>query len=85
MYANGQGVPQDYAEAVKWFRKAAEQGNAMAQYNLGIAYANGQGVSRDDTGVAPLFFALLRNLRRDPHRQHSRSPLDIERDGQPQP
>jgi TPR repeat protein len=28
MYANGEGVPQDYAEAVKWYRKAAEQGNA---------------------------------------------------------
>ena len=31
----GQGVPQDYAEAVKWYRLAAEQGNADAQYNLG--------------------------------------------------
>ncbi len=28
MYYKGHGVPQDYAEAVKWFRKAAEQGNA---------------------------------------------------------
>ena len=35
MYAKGQGVPQDYAEAVKWFRKAADQGDASAQYNLG--------------------------------------------------
>ncbi len=26
MYDNGQGVPQDYAEAAKWYRKAAEQG-----------------------------------------------------------
>jgi hypothetical protein len=30
MYENGQGVPQDYAEALKWYRKAAEQGNAKA-------------------------------------------------------
>jgi uncharacterized protein len=28
MYANGQGVPQDYATAVSWYRKAAEQGLA---------------------------------------------------------
>jgi TPR repeat protein len=28
MYANGQGVPQDYAEAVKWYRLAADQGDA---------------------------------------------------------
>ena len=26
MYDEGQGVPQDYAEALKWYRKAAEQG-----------------------------------------------------------
>jgi uncharacterized protein len=31
------GVPQDAVEAVKWLRKAADQGNAMAQLNLGIA------------------------------------------------
>src|SRR5277367_6141684 len=31
MYANGQGVPQDYAQAVVWYRKAAEQGDADAQ------------------------------------------------------
>ncbi len=38
MYDNGQGVPQDYAEAVKWYRLAAEQGYAYAQYNLGVMY-----------------------------------------------
>ena len=27
----GKGVPEDYAEAVKWYRKAAEQGHATAQ------------------------------------------------------
>ena len=29
-YQNGQGVPQDYHEAIKWFRRAAEQGHAAA-------------------------------------------------------
>jgi TPR repeat protein len=37
----------DYAEAVKWFRKAAEQGNAGAQNNLGSCYQNGHGVTND--------------------------------------
>ncbi len=37
-YANGQGVTKDEAEAVKWYRKAAEQNHAMAQYNLGVCY-----------------------------------------------
>ncbi len=35
MYSDGRGVPQNDAEAVKWFRLAAEQGDASAQYNLG--------------------------------------------------
>ncbi len=47
MYDNGEGVPQDYAEAVKWYRLAAEQGDASAQYNLGIMYINGKGVPQD--------------------------------------
>ena len=47
MYHNGQGVPQDYAQAVKWYRLAADQGNANAQSNLGVMYAKSQGVPRD--------------------------------------
>ena len=30
-----------------WFRKAAEQGNAEAQYRLGLSYYNGEGVPKD--------------------------------------
>ena len=48
-YRNGQGVPQDDAEAVLWYRKAAEEGHAGAQINLGNAYATGEGVPKDDT------------------------------------
>ena len=40
-------VPQDDAEAVRWFRLAAEQGVASAQFNLGVAYAKGEGVPQD--------------------------------------
>jgi hypothetical protein len=47
MYAKGRGVPQDDAEAVKWYRLAAEQGNADAQYNLGVMYEKGEGVPQD--------------------------------------
>ena len=47
MYANGSGVPQDAAEAVRWYRLAAEQGLARAQTNLGFMYANGSGVPQD--------------------------------------
>ena len=41
------GVLQDYAEAARWYRKAAEQGNAIAQTNLGTMYFQGQGVPQD--------------------------------------
>ena len=34
-YYNGDGVEKNYAEAVRWWRKAAEQGSLKAQYNLG--------------------------------------------------
>ena len=47
MYSKGQGVVQDYAEAVRWYRLAAQQGYARAQYNLGFMYSNGQGVVQD--------------------------------------
>jgi TPR repeat protein len=44
MYASGEGIPENDAEAVKWFRKAADQGVAYAQYNLGVMYERGMGV-----------------------------------------
>ncbi|MFA6173897.1 MAG: tetratricopeptide repeat-containing serine protease family protein [Kiritimatiellales bacterium] len=43
-YYMGEGVPQDYKEAVKWYRLAAEQGEAEAQGRLGFCYAKGDGV-----------------------------------------
>ena len=48
MYATGKGVPQDDAEAVRWYRLAAEQGHAEAQATLGAMYAIGRGVPQDD-------------------------------------
>ena len=37
----------DITQSARQFRPLAEQGNAMAQYNLGVLYATGQGVKRD--------------------------------------
>ena len=42
--ANNRG---DYATASREFRKLAEQGDAVAQYNLGLLYVKGQGVPQD--------------------------------------
>jgi len=46
LYAAGLSVEQDYAEAKKWFEKAAAQGYAPAQYRLGTLYEGGLGVSK---------------------------------------
>jgi uncharacterized protein len=45
-------VATNYVEAVKWFRKAAEQNHAQGQCNLGHRYATGQGVPKDETEAA---------------------------------
>jgi GAF domain-containing protein len=46
-YATGEDVPQDYAEAVRWFTLAAEQGHVGAQATLGAYYWSGRGVPVD--------------------------------------
>lgn len=46
-YRLGDGVEQSNIEAVKYFRKAAEQGLPDAQYSLGLMYALGKGIKRD--------------------------------------
>ena len=53
MYDTGVGVAQDAAEAVRWFRLAAEQGDALAQFDLGVMYATGGGVPQDDAAAQP--------------------------------
>ena len=45
MYADGRGVLKDDAEAVRWYRLAADQGLAAVQFTLGAAYTNGAGLS----------------------------------------
>jgi hypothetical protein len=47
MYYEGKKVPQDYAEAARWYRKSAEQGNVHAQNLLGKRYEAGEGVPQD--------------------------------------
>jgi TPR repeat protein len=47
MFETGRGVPQNYTEAAMWYRRAAEQGDSLAQYSLGLLYDRGQGVPQD--------------------------------------
>jgi len=44
-----EGAAQDYAQAAQWYLKAADQSHSLAQFNLAIMYAAGQGVPRDES------------------------------------
>lgn len=47
LYYHGKGVPQNYTEALSWYRKAANQGNVKAQYAVGFMYDEGKGAPQD--------------------------------------
>ena len=51
----GFGVEQDHDEALKWTRKAAEQGLALGQSNLGFMYRDGLGLPQDYTEALKWF------------------------------
>src|SRR5258708_13476618 len=53
MHAYGWGVQRNPAEAIAWYRKAADQGLQVAQHFLGLAYANGQGVRPAEAEAPP--------------------------------
>ena len=62
MYRKGEGVTQDHQESVKWYRMAAEQGDAYAQINLGFMYWKGEGVTQDHKESARWYrMAALQN------------------------
>jgi len=47
MYNKGQGVAQDYKEAIRWFRMSVRNGNEGAAHLLGAAFGLGEGVKVD--------------------------------------
>jgi TPR repeat protein len=51
MYENGEDVDQDYGEAAKWYRKAAEKGVLRAQVELARMLIRGQGIPQDFSGA----------------------------------
>jgi TPR repeat protein len=50
-YECGRGVPKDEEQAVFWYRKAADQGDADAQFMLAVMYMDGRGVTHDPEEV----------------------------------
>jgi uncharacterized membrane-anchored protein len=49
LYDTGQGIAQDYQQAMTWYLKAASLGNIAAMNNIGVLYASGRGVIQDYT------------------------------------
>ncbi len=54
-YSSGEGIDKNYAEAVKWFQKGADQENADAQNALGFMYKSGWGVDKNNAAAISWF------------------------------
>ena len=55
LYEQGLGVPQDYEEAVKWYRRLSQKGDSRALYNLANLHLQGKGVDKDILFAYQLF------------------------------
>lgn len=67
IHQHGDGVPLDPAQAMAWYRVAAEQGDKVSQFQIGLMYQTGQGVAADPE-EAHRWFTLHR--RHHFHHQH---------------
>jgi|HubBroStandDraft_6_1064221.scaffolds.fasta_scaffold644307_1 TPR repeat protein len=65
MYFDGNGVPQDNAESVRWYLLAADQGSADAQIALGFLYEYGEAVPQDYVQAHKWFDLAGSRLYRD--------------------
>ncbi len=74
MYDEGRGVAQDAREAVRWYRRAAAQGEADALNNLGLMYQEGRGVHASAI-IAYALFSLARAQDEDTTAQENLDTL----------
>jgi hypothetical protein len=57
----GHGVGREFSQAFKWYTKAANQGYAPAQNNLGAMYRDGVGVNQDNAQAKNWFDKACEN------------------------
>jgi hypothetical protein len=81
MYEDGEGVRQDYTEAAKWYRMAAEHvsdfgGAGQGRNNLGLLYLNGNGVPKDFV-QAYMWFHLTGRQTNLPYAKAQMTPSQI--------
>jgi uncharacterized protein len=74
MYLRGEGVAKDYAQALRWFQKAAAQGHTGSRIKLGYMYAEGLGTPRD--AEAAYTWITSASLAGDPRGQYLVSSLE---------
>jgi TPR repeat protein len=79
LYANGEGVPVDDREALRWYLEAAKQGNSQAQTNVGAMYAMGKGTEKDQQKAVEWLTRAAEND--DPHAQFNLAVLYTNGDG----
>jgi hypothetical protein len=57
-YLVGDATPQDYEEAAKWFRRAANQGHPTSQFHLSAMYKSGRGGVPKDIVLSLMWLTL---------------------------
>ncbi len=78
-FAQGRGVPKDFAKAAEWYQRAASRGSAPAQYRLGGLYERGIGVKADPARARAWYkrAAELGNVKA----MHNLAVMHTQRDG----
>jgi len=54
-------VNKYYSKAIEYFQLSSQQGNSVAQYNLGYMYLNGYGVNKDYSKAIELYKLAAQN------------------------
>lgn len=80
-YAEGSGIPRDFAKAAQWYQKAADQNLAPAQYRLASLYEKGLGVPQDKAKARTLYLKAAE--AGNPRAMHNLAVLLADGDGKP--
>jgi TPR repeat protein len=80
LYAGKLGVTKDAAQAVKWFRKAADQNHPAAQYNLAVGYERGDGVAKYEVEAYKWYRLAAKQGDRKAQRNTTMLELTMSRD-----
>lgn len=70
-YLKGDGVSQDYKEAIKWFKLSAEQGGVHSQFSLGKIYSMGKG------GISPDYKEAIKWFKLSAEQGHSPAESEL--------